>query len=104
MSNDTLFRVIISSLRGVRGRVLMDVNFKPLAPHRCWFESRQELWNLSCEQVIQLVYIYRTSIVQLKFNYLFVFDLFFERLITYLFTFYHVYLKINDGTSAVNRI
>jgi hypothetical protein len=36
--------------------VVKVVDFKPLAPHGCWFESRQELWILSCEAAIQLDY------------------------------------------------
>jgi hypothetical protein len=36
--------------------VVKVIDFKPLAPHRCGFESRQELWILSCEEVIQLAY------------------------------------------------
>jgi hypothetical protein len=51
-----------SSLRGVRGRVVKVVDFKPLAPHRCGFESR--LWILSCEEAIQLAY--GTSVVILR--------------------------------------
>jgi hypothetical protein len=31
-------------------------SFKPLAPHRCGFESRQGLWILSCEEAIQQAY------------------------------------------------
>jgi hypothetical protein len=34
----------------VRGRVVKVVDFKPLAPHRCGFESRQGLLILSCEE------------------------------------------------------
>jgi hypothetical protein len=40
------------------------LDFKPLAPHRCGFESRQELWVLSCEEAIQLVY--GSSVVLLR--------------------------------------
>jgi hypothetical protein len=36
--------------------VIKVVDFKPLAPHRCGFESQQDLWILSCEEVIQLAY------------------------------------------------
>jgi hypothetical protein len=36
--------------------VVKVVDFKPLAPHRCGFESRQGLWILSCEEAIQLTY------------------------------------------------
>jgi hypothetical protein len=50
--------------RGVRGRVVKVVDFKPLAPHRCGFESRQGLWILSCEEAIQLAY--GTSVVLLR--------------------------------------
>jgi hypothetical protein len=32
-------------------------------PHDCWFESRQGLWNLPCEEVIQLAY--GTSVILL---------------------------------------
>jgi hypothetical protein len=32
----------------------MVVDLKPLAPHRCGFESRKGLWILSCEKAIQL--------------------------------------------------
>jgi hypothetical protein len=42
--------------RGVRGRVVKVVDFKPLACHRCGFESRQGLWILSCEEAIKLAY------------------------------------------------
>jgi hypothetical protein len=34
--------------------VVKVVNFKPLAPHRCMFESRQGLWILPCEEAIQV--------------------------------------------------
>jgi hypothetical protein len=36
--------------------VVKVVDFKPLAPHRCVFESIQGLWILSCEEAIQLAY------------------------------------------------
>jgi hypothetical protein len=49
---------------GVRGRVVKGVDFKPLAPHRCGFESQQGLWILSCEEAIQLAY--GTSVVLLR--------------------------------------
>jgi hypothetical protein len=49
---------------GVRDRVVKVVDFKPLAPHRCGFESRQGLWILSCEEAIQLAY--GTSVVLLR--------------------------------------
>jgi hypothetical protein len=39
------------------------VDFKPLAPHRCWFEACQGLWILSCESAIQLAF--GTSVVLL---------------------------------------
>jgi hypothetical protein len=41
---------------GVRGRVVKVVDFKPLAPHHCGFESQQGLWILSYEEAIQLAY------------------------------------------------
>jgi hypothetical protein len=44
--------------------VVKVVDFKPLAPHRCGFESRKELWILSCEEAIQLAY--GTSVVLLR--------------------------------------
>jgi hypothetical protein len=44
--------------------VVKVVDFKPLAPHRCGFESRQGLWILACEEAIQLAY--RTSVVLLR--------------------------------------
>jgi hypothetical protein len=44
--------------------VVKVVDFKPLAPHRCGFESRQGFWILSCEEAIQLAY--GTSVVLLK--------------------------------------
>jgi hypothetical protein len=44
--------------------VVKVVDFKPLAPHRCGFESLQGLWILSCEEAIQLAY--RTSVVLLR--------------------------------------
>jgi hypothetical protein len=49
---------------GVRGRVVKVVDFKPLAPHRCGFESRQGIWILSCEEAIKLAY--GTSVVLLR--------------------------------------
>jgi hypothetical protein len=36
--------------------VVKVVDFKPLVPHLCGFESRQGLWILSCEEAIQLAY------------------------------------------------
>jgi hypothetical protein len=42
--------------KGVRGRVVKVVDFKPLVPHHYGFESRQGLWILSCEEAIQLAY------------------------------------------------
>jgi hypothetical protein len=47
--------------------VVKVVDFKPLAPYRCGFESRQGLWILSCEEVIQLAY--GTSVVLLKYPF-----------------------------------
>jgi hypothetical protein len=44
--------------------VVKVVDFKPLAPNRCGFESRQGLWILSCEEAIQLAY--GTSVVLLR--------------------------------------
>jgi hypothetical protein len=41
-------------LMGVCGQVVVD--FKPLAPHCCAFESRKGLWILSCKEAIQLAY------------------------------------------------
>jgi hypothetical protein len=49
---------------GVRDQVVKVVDFKPLAPHRCRFKSRHELWILSCEEDIQLAY--GTSVVLLR--------------------------------------
>jgi hypothetical protein len=40
------------------------VDFKPLAPNHCGFESKQGLRIRSCEEAIQLAY--RTSVVLLK--------------------------------------
>jgi hypothetical protein len=37
----------------VRGRVVKVVNFKPLALHRCGFESKHGLWILFMEEAIQ---------------------------------------------------
>jgi hypothetical protein len=50
--------------RGVCGPVVNVVDFKPLAPHCCGFESRQGLCILSCEEAIQLAY--GTSVVLLR--------------------------------------
>jgi hypothetical protein len=47
---------LTSIIWGDHGRVVMVVDFKPLAPHRCGFESQQGLWILSCEEAIQLAY------------------------------------------------
>jgi hypothetical protein len=44
--------------------VVKVIDFKPLAPHRCGFESRQGLLVLSCEEAIQLAY--RMSVVLLR--------------------------------------
>jgi hypothetical protein len=49
---------------GVYGRVVKVIDFKPLAPHRCGFDSRQGPWILSCEEPIQLAY--RMSVVLLR--------------------------------------
>jgi hypothetical protein len=49
---------------GVSGQVVKVIGFKPLAPHRCGFESWQGLWILSCEEAIQLAY--GTSVVLLR--------------------------------------
>jgi hypothetical protein len=50
--------------RGICGRVVKVVDFKPLSPHRCGFESQQGVWILSCEEAIQLAY--GTSLVLLR--------------------------------------
>ena len=47
----------------VRGRMVRAVDLESLAPHRCGFESRQEVWILSCDEAIQLAY--GTSVVLL---------------------------------------
>jgi hypothetical protein len=47
--------------------VVKVVDFKPLAPHRCGFESRQGLWILSFEEAIQLAY--GTSVVLLRYPF-----------------------------------
>jgi hypothetical protein len=39
------------------------VDFKPLAPYRCGFESQKGLWITSCEKVIQIAC--RTSVILL---------------------------------------
>jgi hypothetical protein len=39
---------------GVLIRVVKVVYFKPLAPHRCGFESRQEMMIILCKEGIQL--------------------------------------------------
>jgi hypothetical protein len=46
----------IHVFRCVRGPVVKVVDFKPLAPRRCGFESRQGLQILSCDEAIQLDY------------------------------------------------
>jgi hypothetical protein len=38
----------------IRGRAVNVVDLKPLAPHRCMFESRQGLWIFPCKAVIRL--------------------------------------------------
>jgi hypothetical protein len=40
------------------------VDFKPLVPHHCGFESRQGLWILTCDEAIQLAY--GTSVILLR--------------------------------------
>jgi hypothetical protein len=45
---------------GIRGRVIKVVDFKPLAPHRCGFESRKGL----CKETIHVAY--RMSVVLLR--------------------------------------
>jgi hypothetical protein len=42
--------------RGVCGRVVMVVNFKPLAPHRYGFKSRKGFGILSGDEAVQLAY------------------------------------------------
>jgi hypothetical protein len=44
--------------------VIKVIDFKPFAPHLCGFESRQELWIISCEEAIQLAY--EMSVVLLR--------------------------------------
>jgi hypothetical protein len=44
--------------------VVKVIDFKPLAPHLCGFESQKGLWNLSCEKAIQQAY--GTSVVLLR--------------------------------------
>jgi hypothetical protein len=41
---------------GVHDRVVKVVDFKPLAPYRCGFESQQGLWINSCKEANQLAY------------------------------------------------
>jgi hypothetical protein len=50
-------------LRGVHDCAIKVVDFKPLAPHSCGFESGQRLCILSCKEVIQLAF--RMSVVLL---------------------------------------
>jgi hypothetical protein len=40
----------------VMAKVVKVVDFKPLAPHHCVFESHKGLWILSCEEAFQLAY------------------------------------------------
>ena len=56
--------IILSGIRGVRGRVVRVVDLDSLAPHYCGFKSRHGLWILSCEEAIQLAYW--TSVVLLR--------------------------------------
>jgi hypothetical protein len=44
--------------------VVKEVDFKPLAPQCCGFESRQGIWILSYEEAIQLAY--GMTVVQLR--------------------------------------
>jgi hypothetical protein len=46
----------LSIIMGVYSGVVTVVDFKPLAPYRCGFESRKGLWILSCEEAIHLAY------------------------------------------------
>jgi hypothetical protein len=55
---------ILNVGRGVRGRVIKVVDFKPLAPYRCGFESLQGLWILLSEEATQLAY--GTSVILLR--------------------------------------
>jgi hypothetical protein len=48
----------------LRCRVVKVVDYKPLAPNRCWFESPQGLRIPSCEEAIQLAYI--TAVIILR--------------------------------------
>jgi hypothetical protein len=43
------------------------VDFQPLAPHRCRFESLQGIWILSCEEAFQLAF--GTSVVLIRFRF-----------------------------------
>jgi hypothetical protein len=52
------------SYGSVHGQVIKVIDFKPLAPRCCGFESWQGLWILSCGEAIQLAY--RTSVVLLR--------------------------------------
>jgi hypothetical protein len=55
-SSHISWTIIFNKTMGRLGRVVKVVDFKPLAPHRCGFESQQGLWILSCEEAIQLPY------------------------------------------------
>jgi hypothetical protein len=48
--------------------VVKVVDFNPLSPHRCGFESLQGLWIISYEEAIQLAY--GTSVVLLRCPFL----------------------------------
>jgi hypothetical protein len=64
LRNVILYVPVITSKRGVRGRVVKVVDFEPLASHRCGFKSRQVLWLLSCGEAIKLAY--GSSVVLLR--------------------------------------
>jgi hypothetical protein len=50
------------------GQKVYVVDFKPFFPQHYGFDSRQELWILSCKKAIQLAY--RTSVVLLRCPFL----------------------------------
>jgi hypothetical protein len=53
-----LSKIVLVLFFGIKiaGNIIYKCTVKPLAPHRCGFESQQGLWIFSCKEAIQLVY------------------------------------------------
>jgi hypothetical protein len=56
LSEQSLFGYFIIKAGVSYGRVVMVVDFKPIAPHHCGFKFQKGFGILSCEEAVQLAY------------------------------------------------